>query len=501
MRGFEREHFTISRELEYFTADELTKQTGYSREEWWPGVIAKEAIDNALDACETAGVAPEIAITFDGAKLEIRDNGSGIPPEVVKRIIDYSTRTSDKLTYVAPTRGSQGNGLKTLLAIPFVLDGEEAPPVIIEAQGIRHQIRVRTNQIKRQPEIDHRQDPLSVHFGESAIFFGRFEPRSQPFENTQNVPKLVSDYSLFNPHASFRLCVAGESFEFPSRDPKWRKWSPRDSTSAHWYTLERFQELVASYVSAGKGGTVRDFLVLFRGLARTQIRMQVLDAAGLPRGMKLEELADKTRGTFDQKALERLLLALRQHSEGVKPEVLGVLGKKHFKEKLRGDEDQSFRYDWRKDSENGLPYVVEAAFRWTDDEPLQGLHVGLNCAVPLSNPLQDCELPLADGSTVRGLEGFLQQQRVNLPWDPVALALHIATPRFDFLDRGKGSVELPPAIAQAVAETVSSVAKKWASIKRKRDRDQARAAQREEEVLRPAALLKSKSRRPPGNPG
>ena len=33
-RELQREAFTISRELEYFTADELEKQTGYSRKEW-----------------------------------------------------------------------------------------------------------------------------------------------------------------------------------------------------------------------------------------------------------------------------------------------------------------------------------------------------------------------------------------------------------------------------------------------------------------------------------
>jgi DNA topoisomerase VI subunit B len=498
----QREVFTISRELDYFTVDELEKQTGYARDEWWPGVIAKEGLDNALDACETAGVTPEIDISFGGAKLEIRDNANGIPAEVVKCILDYSTRTSDKLAYVAPTRGSQGNGLKTLLAIPYVLDGEAAPPVIIEARGIHHEIRIRANQITRRPEIDYRQEPLSVHFEGTAISFERLQPRLPAFENTQNVPRLISDYSIFNPHASFRLCHGSESFEFPPHNPQWRKWSPRDPTSAHWYTLERFQELVASLVSTGKSGTVRDFLAQFRGLKRNALRMQVMAAAGLPHRMKLEELADRTRGSFDREALERLLGSMQQHSAEVKPEVLGVLGRKHIQKKLRGEEDQSFRYEWRRGTENGLPYVVEAAFRCTDDELLQGLHVGLNWSVPLSNPLQDCPLRLPERSfPVYGLEGFLQQQRVNLARDPVALVLHIATPRFDFLDRGKGSVELPPALSQAVADTASQVIKPWASIKRKRDRDQARAAQREEDLLRHGRAAEIKIKEAAWRPG
>jgi hypothetical protein len=50
--GLQREIFTISRELEYFTADELIKQTGYDRDEWWPMMITKETLDNALDAAD-----------------------------------------------------------------------------------------------------------------------------------------------------------------------------------------------------------------------------------------------------------------------------------------------------------------------------------------------------------------------------------------------------------------------------------------------------------------
>src|SRR5262249_18435539 len=191
--------------------------------------------------------APEIAVLFQQCKLEIRDNGGGIPPEIVERLIDYSTRTSDKLAYVSPTRGAQGNAWKTLLAMPYVLDGDAAPPVLIEARGIRHQIHVRADQIARRPRIDYQRQPLTIQSGGTAIFFGRLRARLiAGDENGVNVPRLLSDYALFNPHAGFHLDASGQSFEFRAFQPPWRKWSPRDPTPAHWYTLDRFQELVAS---------------------------------------------------------------------------------------------------------------------------------------------------------------------------------------------------------------------------------------------------------------
>src|SRR4051794_8248358 len=107
--SLEREVFTLSRQLEYFTADELEKQTGYTRASWWPAVIIKELFDNGLDGAETAGVPPEITVWWSGSRLAVADNGGGIPPGIVRKLIDYSTRTSDKLAYVSPTRGAQGN--------------------------------------------------------------------------------------------------------------------------------------------------------------------------------------------------------------------------------------------------------------------------------------------------------------------------------------------------------------------------------------------------------
>ena len=47
-----------------------------------------------------------------------------MPPATVADILDFSIRVSSREAYVAPTRGAQGNALKTILAMPFVLDGE-----------------------------------------------------------------------------------------------------------------------------------------------------------------------------------------------------------------------------------------------------------------------------------------------------------------------------------------------------------------------------------------
>ena len=82
----QREMFSVSRASEYFDARELQAQTGQPRHRF-AAFAVKELADNGLDACEAAGVAPEIdiAIRRKGERLVItvQDNAAGIEAETV----------------------------------------------------------------------------------------------------------------------------------------------------------------------------------------------------------------------------------------------------------------------------------------------------------------------------------------------------------------------------------------------------------------------------------
>ena len=62
-----------------------------------------------------------ISITVKPKSITIQDNGGGIDTETIKSILDYSIRVSSREAYVSPTRGAQGNALKTILAMGYVL--------------------------------------------------------------------------------------------------------------------------------------------------------------------------------------------------------------------------------------------------------------------------------------------------------------------------------------------------------------------------------------------
>jgi len=438
-----RQSFSISRELEYFSEAELTTQTGYGREAWWPGVVAKELIDNSLDACEQAGTPPRIEVDFQGDSLTVADNGPGLQPKMLERILDFGSRTSDKTAYVSPTRGAQGNAFKTVLAIPYVLGGRKAGQVEVECDGIRHTIEVSTDHVLQRPQVDHRQESI-VRNGGTLVRVTVDAASSKAAEADPGfLQNLVRDFCLFNPHATFDLLIHGERAAVEATTPDWRKWLPTDPTPAHWYNQERLETLIGCCIAAERDGarvrSVREFVSEFRGLSSTRKQKQVSENAGLQRAC-LHDLA--SNGHFDHKAVAGLLAAMRELSVPVKPEILGVLGKEHFAQRLQA-EGETLRYTCKKAiDQRGLPYLIECAFAVTPEGGLRGVHAGMNWSVPLGNPLQSDTFRIDDEHVVAGLTALLANQRINLHYDPVCLAIHLACPRFRYLDRGKGSISL-----------------------------------------------------------
>jgi DNA topoisomerase VI subunit B len=121
--------------------------------------VLKELLDNAIDAAEEAEIAPVVSIAVNGTSIVIEDNGPGIPAKTVDGILDYSIRVSSREAYCSPTRGAQGNALKTILPMAYVLNerqGEEASgTTIIETNGLAHHIAFAVDHIRQEPKIEH----------------------------------------------------------------------------------------------------------------------------------------------------------------------------------------------------------------------------------------------------------------------------------------------------------------------------------------------------------
>src|SRR5215204_5973052 len=220
---FERTTFSSSRAAEYFTAEGLTKLTEQSAEKFGD-VVIKELGDNALDAAETARVVPDLLISCGRRRglteISISDNGDGIPPTTVESMQNFSTLTSDKAHYRTPTRGAQGNALKTIIGIPHAL-GIGGEPVIIEGRGLRHTIK---------PVIDAAgvpRLPRKVETIERAK--GTKVTVPLPHDDIDlDLSYWAKAFALFNPHGFIKLEHFGEvSDHVVTGFSKWSKFTNR----------------------------------------------------------------------------------------------------------------------------------------------------------------------------------------------------------------------------------------------------------------------------------
>ena len=192
-----------SRLLDFCSRKELIAQTGHQPEAW-PLVVLKELVDNALDACEEAGVAPFIAVKVNKSGITVADNGPGIPTETIESVLDFSVRVSSREAYVAPDRGAQGNALKTIVAMPFVLDGERGQ-IEVAGAGVRHRITFTVDIIRQEPVIAHDQVPDNRKNGTEIRVIWPDLACSILEDAKGRFLQIAADYTWLNPHLTLSV--------------------------------------------------------------------------------------------------------------------------------------------------------------------------------------------------------------------------------------------------------------------------------------------------------
>jgi DNA topoisomerase VI subunit B len=327
-----------SRDAEFFDAAELERQTGQPRARFG-SVALKELLDNGGDAAETAGRAPCLTLTVthrsdELVTLAVQDNGLGMAPATVARILNFATRTSDKAAYKSPTRGAQGNALKTILGIPWALGCAE--PLMITSQGVEHCIRAALDP-SGDLLLTHTTRPVAPHAG-------TYVTLTVPQDALDRDPAYWGQaFALFNPHASVKICQGAEAdlacsepegavehfYQATMAFPKpWRKYLPGDPTSAWWYSVDDLTRRIFSHISESRRGgpdfLLRDFVrKYFTNLSANAAAKAV--CAAVPTITRLSDFASQ------EAAVATLHAAMRREGKPPSPATLGTIGADHFR--------------------------------------------------------------------------------------------------------------------------------------------------------------------------
>ena len=183
----------------------------------------KEAVDNALDACEEGGILPHIyvrvlQINESRFKLTIRDNGPGIVRAQIENIFGKLLYGS-KFHRLKMSRGQQGIGISAAGMYGLMTTGK--PVVIISKTGKKkpaHEVVLKMDTTKNRPTVisddEHPEDDKLFIDGHGTQVEIELEGKYQ--KGRQSIDEYLEQTAIANPHAHITYVTpTNETIEYP----------------------------------------------------------------------------------------------------------------------------------------------------------------------------------------------------------------------------------------------------------------------------------------------
>lgn len=479
--------FSTSRAVEFLERRALQAQTGRPVHRFGD-VVVKELLDNSLDAAETAGPAPEItvssAVDGDIQWITVTDNGPGLPAEVIDRVLDFNVLVSDKNAYRSPSRGQQGNALKTVVGIPYALGVSD--PVVIEARGVRHEIAV---------ALDPGGNVVVEHdTSDSATTTGTTVSVPLPASTALDPGRWTQEFALLNPHATFSYLAHRDGHTDPeiyksTAQTGWRKPVPTDKTSPHWYDAAALRRLVFAHIGHARGGgqdmPLGEFLGSFDGLSSSGKQKKI--RAAVPGVRYLSDFAD------DPDAVGRLLAAMQTAARVPKAHELGAVPEEHYQQRL----DEAFgveRFWFRRKRllVAGVPWLLECAVAETDAEG--SVTWAINYAPSYDDPFSRTRLVTAD-VTATGAGTLLYNSDAYPDYhndERRAVVVHVVCPALEFVEKSKTALTVPAEVADAFAAIAAAATKDLRAEKKRAEKDRRAEVNRQTQRRRPGPKVSLK---------
>jgi len=436
----------------------------------------KEGVDNALDACEEAGILPEVMVavqqvenTDDRYRLVIEDNGPGIVPEQVPRIFAKLLYGS-KFHRLKMSRGQQGIGISAAGMYGQLTTGK--PTSILSrtspkkpAYACKLVLDTRTN----EPHIvEEREEEWERPHGTRVTI----EMVARYNRGRQSVEEYLHQVSVANPHATIIFHAPGAlpltlkraSSELP---PEPREIRP------HPYGIEL--GMLIRMLRSTKARNLAAFLRSDFSRVSPRAAAEICERAKLPPNARPKRIA-KSDADRLHKAIEQTKL-MKPPSDCVVPigEELLLKGLK------RGVEADFYHAVTRPPAVyRGNPFQVEVGVAYggelKSDEVCRIMRFANR--VPLLYQQSACAVTRAVCSL--GWRAYGVQQSGNqLPVGPLAVAVHMASVWVPFTSESKEAVAHYPEILKEIKLALQECGRALGRYvkRRRREADAARKRQ------------------------
>lgn len=427
----------------------------------------KEAVDNSLDACEEAGILPDLVVEVDEAgegrfRVAVQDNGPGIVRAQVPKIFAKLLYGS-KFHHLKQSRGQQGIGISAAGLYAQLTTGK--PVLILSKTGkgkMARRIELRIDTRHNKPEVlsDTEVDWQEIDHGTRV----EMELSGTYRGGRTSIDAYLEQTVIANPHMSlvYKLPKMAEPIVFERAAHELPREPLEIKPHPHGVELG----LLIRMMLEARGQTVKKTLVESFSRVSASIAQQVCEEAGISPTAKASQL--------DAEKIEALHRALGTVRVMAPPASCVVpIGEDLIIAGLRRRFDAEFFTAVTRPPAvyRGNPFVVECGIAYggkLDRENPADIMRFAN-RVPLQYQPKACATTEAVYQT--NWKAYqLTQPKGSLPIGPLAVVLHLASVWVPFTSEAKEAVAHYPELLREMRLAIQEAGRRLAAHLRARHR-------------------------------
>ena len=424
----------------------------------------KEGVDNSLDACEEAGILPDVRVTIASGKednrflVTIEDNGPGILKKQIPRIFAKLLYGS-KFHRLKMSRGQQGIGISAAGMYGQLTTGK---PIVITSKTSRnwpaHHYELEIDAKMNEPRIIV-DETVEWQVPRGTKVEIELEARFQ--KGRQSVEEYLEQTVIANPHVSLQLVI-------PNGEKKvYKRASDQlpDHTKEikpHPYGVEL--GMLINMLHDTKARTLQSFLHSDFSRVSTRVAKMICEKA------KVSERSRPSR--IARQEADNLFKAINQTKIMNPPtDCLSPIGDKLILAGLKKQIEADFYTAVTRPPAvyRGNPFLIEAGLVYGGSLPADGHARVLRYAnrVPLLYQQSACAIMRSVLNT--GWRNYaIQQSAGTLPTGPLVIMVHMASVWVPFTSESKEAVAHYPEIIKEIRLALQECGRKLATFVRRR---------------------------------
>ncbi len=425
----------------------------------------KEAVDNSLDACEEAGVLPEIIVEIidmgnDRFRVIVEDNGPGIVKDQVPKIFAKLLYGS-KFHTMKQSRGQQGIGISASVMYGQLTTGRSAKIISKTSKGkLAYYCQLKINTQKNTPEIVEEE---SKEWEKDHGTRVEIDLEGSYMGGAQSVDEYLKETAIANPHVTLIYTnPKAEQIIFPRAVDEMPELAKE--IKPHPYGVEL--GIMMSMLKDTQAKTLQQFLTTEFTRVGAGTAKQICENAAL--------LPNTKPKIMSREMTEQLMKGINQTKLISPPtDCIVPIGADSLEKGMKKEVNAEFYATSTRPPAvyRGNPFIIEAGVAYGGAQTAEGPVRILRFAnrVPLLYQQGACAVTKSLVATSWRSYG-LSQSKGALPVGPATVVIHIASVWVPFTSESKEAIAHYPEIIKEIKLAIQDCGRKLASYVGKKKR-------------------------------